>query len=89
MYFGLANALAYYMHLMNTDFMEHLDKFVVVFIDGKFGYSKSEEKHTEHLHLVLQKLQDHVLFAKPAKGKFWIKQVSFLSHIISEAGTTP
>jgi hypothetical protein len=45
MSFGLTNALAYYMDLMNMDFMEYLDKFVVVFIDGMLVYSKSEEEH--------------------------------------------
>jgi hypothetical protein len=49
MFFGLTNALAYYMDLMNMDFMEYLDKFVIVFIDGMLVYSKGEE---EHLHLV-------------------------------------
>jgi hypothetical protein len=54
--FGLTNAPAYYMDLMNTDFMEYLDKFVVVFIDGMLVYPKNEEDHEEHLCLVLQKL---------------------------------
>jgi hypothetical protein len=40
------------MDVMNTDFMEYLDKFVVVFIDGMLVYSKSEEEHEEHLCLV-------------------------------------
>jgi hypothetical protein len=31
--FGLSNALAYFMYLMNKVFVEYLDKFVVVFID--------------------------------------------------------
>jgi hypothetical protein len=53
MSFGLINALAYFMHLMNKVFMEYLDKFVMVFIDDILVYSKSEE---EHLCLVLQKL---------------------------------
>jgi hypothetical protein len=56
MTFGLTNAPAYYMDLMNTDFMEYLDKFVVVFIDGMLVYPKNEEDHEEHLCLVLQKL---------------------------------
>jgi hypothetical protein len=86
MSFRLANAPSYYMDLMNMDFNEDMDKFVMVFIDGILGYSKSEEEHKEHLHLVLQELQDHVLYAKLNKGKFWIKQVSFLNHIILEEG---
>jgi hypothetical protein len=54
--FGLTNALAYFMYLMNKVFMECLDKFVVVFIDDILVYLKSEEEHEEHLRLVLQKL---------------------------------
>jgi hypothetical protein len=56
MTFGLANALAYFMHLMNLFFMEYLDMFVVVFIDDILVYSRSEEEHEEHLRLVLRKL---------------------------------
>jgi hypothetical protein len=63
--------------------MEHLDKFVMVFIDDILVYSRSEE---EHLHLVLQKLQDHWLYAKLSKYEFWLKQVAFLGHIISKGG---
>jgi hypothetical protein len=58
MSFGLTNAPAYYMDLMNTDFMEYLDKFIVVFIHGMLVYSKSEEEHKEHLRLVSPKLPD-------------------------------
>jgi hypothetical protein len=52
MSFGCTNASAYFMHLMNKVFMEYLDKFVVGFIDDILVYSKSEEEHEEHLHLV-------------------------------------
>jgi hypothetical protein len=53
MSFGLTNALVYFMYLMNKIFMEHLDKFVMEFIDDILVYSRSEEEHEEHLHLVL------------------------------------
>jgi hypothetical protein len=56
MSFGLTNALAYFMYLMNKVFIEYLDKFVVVFIDDILVYSRSEEEHEEHLRLPLQKL---------------------------------
>jgi hypothetical protein len=85
MYFGLTNALTYFMDLINKVFMEYLDKFIIVFIDGIMVYPKREE-HEEHLCLILQKLQDHRLYAKLSKCKFWMKQVTFLSHIISEEG---
>jgi hypothetical protein len=86
MSFGLTNALAYYVDLMNTDFMEYLDKFAVVFIDGMLVYSKSEEEYEEHLRLVSQKLQDPRLYGKISKCEFWMKQVSFLSYVILEEG---
>jgi hypothetical protein len=66
--------------------MEYLDKFVVVFIDDILVYSRSEEEHEEHLHLVLQKLQDHRLYAKLSNCEFWLKQVAFIGHIISNWG---
>jgi hypothetical protein len=56
MSFGLTNASGYFMNLMNKVFMEYLDRFVVVFIDDIFIYSKSDSDHEEHLRLVLQKL---------------------------------
>jgi hypothetical protein len=86
MSFGLTNAPAYFMYLMNKGFMEYLDKFVMVFIDDILIYSRSEEEHEEHLHLFLQKLQGHKLYAKLSKCEFCLKQVTFLGHIISKGG---
>ena len=70
MSFGLTNAHAYFMYLMNKVFMEFLDKFVVVFIDDILVFSKTEEEHAEHLRLVLQKLREHKLYAKRSKCEF-------------------
>jgi hypothetical protein len=53
MYFGLIEVLTYFMDLMNKVFIEYLDKFIIVFIDGILVYSKSEEEHEEYLRLVL------------------------------------
>jgi hypothetical protein len=49
MSFGLTNAPAHFMYLMNFVFMPELDKFIVVFIDNILIYSKSEEEHAQHL----------------------------------------
>ncbi|WVZ48598.1 hypothetical protein U9M48_000019 [Paspalum notatum var. saurae] len=86
MSFGLTNAPAYFMNLMNKVFMEYLDKFVVVFIDDILIYSKTEEEHEEHLRLVLRKPRDHKLYAKLSKCEFWLDQVPFLGHIVSKGG---
>ena len=91
MSFGLTNAPAYFMNMMNKVFMEFLDKFVVVFIDVVFiddilVYSKNEEEHKEHLRLVLEKLREHQLYAKFSKCEFWLKEVGFLGHVISGEG---
>jgi hypothetical protein len=83
MSFGLTNAPAYFMNLMNKVFMEYLDRFIVVFIDDILIYSKSDSNHEEHLRLVLQKLRDNQLYAKYSKCEFWISEVPFLGHIIS------
>jgi hypothetical protein len=85
MSFGTTNALAYFMYLVTKVFMEYMDKFVMVFIDDILVYSRSEE---EHLRLVLQKLQDHRLYAKLSKCEFWLKQVSILGHIILKGGVS-
>ncbi|WVZ80702.1 hypothetical protein U9M48_028159, partial [Paspalum notatum var. saurae] len=69
MSFGLTNAPAYFMNLMNKVFMEYLDKYISI-------YSNTEEEHEEHLRLVFQKLREHKLYAK-LKCEFWIDQVPF------------
>jgi hypothetical protein len=86
MSFGLTNAPAYFMYLMNKVFMEYLDKFVVVFIDDILIFSKNEEEYDKHLCMVLQKLRENQLYVKLNKCEFWLKEVSFLGHIISEGG---
>jgi hypothetical protein len=84
--FGLTNAPAYFMNLMNKVFMEYLDRFVMVFIDDILVYSKNDNDNEEHLRMVLQKLRDNQLYAKFSKCKFWLDEIPFLGHIISKGG---
>jgi hypothetical protein len=86
MSFGLTNAPAYFMNLMNKVFMEYLEKFVVVFIDDILIHSKNDSDHEEHLRVVLQKLRDNQLYAKYSKCEYWLDEVPFLEHIISNGG---
>jgi hypothetical protein len=84
--FGLSNAPAIFMCLMNAVFREYLDKFFIVFLDDIPIYSKSEEEHENHLRMVLQLLREHQLYYKLSKCSFYQKKIHYLGHIISEDG---
>jgi hypothetical protein len=83
MSFGLTNTTTHFMYLMNSVFMEELDKFVVVFIDDILVFSKSRKEHEEHLCIILQRLRDHQVYAKFSKCEFWLTEVQFLGHVVS------
>jgi hypothetical protein len=70
MSFGLTNAPAHFMYLMNSVFMGELDKFVVVFIDDILAFSKSKKEHEEHFCIMLQRLRVHQLYEKFSKCEF-------------------
>jgi len=86
MSFSLTNAPAHFMYLVNSVFMPEMDKFVVFFIDDILVYSRNEEEHVEHLHVVLTRLREHQLYAKFSKCEFWLKKVPFLGHVLSKEG---
>jgi hypothetical protein len=86
MSFGLTNAPAHFMYLMNYVFISELDKFVMVFIDDILVYSKNEEEHEQHLRIILQWLREHQLYAKFSKCAFWLTEVPFLGHVILAEG---
>ena len=64
MSFGLTNAPAAFMDLMNRVFKKYLDKFVIVFIDDILIYSRTEKDHAEHLRIALEILRKEKLYAK-------------------------
>ncbi|GJW38876.1 putative reverse transcriptase domain-containing protein [Tanacetum coccineum] len=66
-HFGLTNALAIFMDLMNHVCKPYLDKFVIVFIDDILIYSNSEEEHEAHLKTILDLLKKEKLYAKFSK----------------------
>src|SRR3954467_2783613 len=86
MSFGLTNAPATLSRMMNSIFMEYLDKFVVVYLDDILIYSKNEEEHAKHLRMVLTKLREHRLYAKFSKCEFWLPEVTYLGQMISAKG---
>ncbi|WVZ51434.1 hypothetical protein U9M48_002582 [Paspalum notatum var. saurae] len=85
MSFRLTNVPAFFMYLMNSVFMNELDKFVVVFIDDILVYSKNEKEHEEHLRIVLSRLREHTLEntnSMPSSAS----EIAFLGHILSAKG---
>ena len=86
--FGLMNAVAAFMGLMNRVFQPYLDQFVVVFVDGILIYSQLEVEHEGHLRIILQLLRDHQLYAKFSKCEFWLVEVGFLGHVVSASGVS-
>ncbi|KAH0725795.1 hypothetical protein KY284_001660 [Solanum tuberosum] len=86
MSFGLINAPATFIYLMNGVFKQYLDLFIIVFIDDILIYFRNEEEHASYLRVVLQTLKDRQLFAKFSKCEFWLQSVAFLRHIVSSKG---
>jgi len=84
--FEVTNALAIFINYMNRIFRPWLDKFVMVFIDDILIYSKNRDEHADHLRVVLNVLKEHQLYGKLSKCEFWLEEVQFLGHVISEQG---
>eukprot|EP00253_Pinus_taeda_P013617 PITA_13617 len=84
--FGLTNAPATFMCLMNNIFHQYLDRFVLIFIDDILVYSRTVEEHQEHLRKVLQTLREHQLYAKFSKCDFFKEEIQYLGHVISKEG---
>nr|GEU80743.1 hypothetical protein [Tanacetum cinerariifolium] len=86
MSFGLTNAPAVFMDLMNRVCKPYLDKFIIVFIDDILIYSRNKEEHVNHLRIILELLRKEKLYAKFSKCDFWIRTVQFLGHLIDSQG---
>ncbi|GJR07994.1 putative reverse transcriptase domain-containing protein [Tanacetum coccineum] len=84
--FGVTNAPAVFMDLMNHVCKPYLDKFVIVFIDDILIYSKNKEEHGKHLKTILNLLRSEKLYAKFSKCDFWLDSVQFLGHVIDSSG---
>ncbi|GKF32208.1 putative reverse transcriptase domain-containing protein, partial [Tanacetum coccineum] len=84
--FGLTNAPAVFMDLMNRVCKPYLDKFMIVFINDIFVYSKNKKEHGEHLKIILELLKKEQMYAKFSKCDFWLDLVQFLGHVINSKG---
>ena len=86
--FGLTNAPAHFMALMNTIFRDYLDKFVLAYLDDILIYSETFEEHLNHVKLVLLRLRKHKLYGKLSKCDFAKKEVEYLGHNVSATGVS-
>ncbi|XP_069145564.1 uncharacterized protein [Solanum lycopersicum] len=86
MSFGLTNAPAAFMSMMNGIFKPYLDLFVIVFIDDILINSKSKKEHEENLRILFELLREKRLYAKFSKYEFWLDSLSFLGHLVSKDG---
>ena len=84
--FGLTNAPAVFMRMMQDIFREYLDYFMIIFLDDILIFSADPIEHEKHVKLVLQKLRDSNLYAKLEKCSFDQKSVEFVGYIISDQG---
>ncbi|KAJ9562130.1 hypothetical protein OSB04_007290 [Centaurea solstitialis] len=86
MSFELTNVPAAFTDLMNRVCKPYLDKFVIVFINDILIYSRTEEDHREHLRKVLELLRHEKLYTKFSKCEFWLEEVQFLGHVVTNEG---
>ena len=82
--FGLCNALATFMRLMDNVLRPYLYSFVIVYLDDIFVYSATWEDHISHLMLVLETLKKHQLLSNLKKCEFAQQYLVYLWHVISE-----
>jgi hypothetical protein len=80
--FGLCNAPATFMRVMNDVLRPFLDDFVIVYLDDILIFSKSREEHIEHVKRVLDVLRKEQLFLKLSKCEFGKTSLIYLGHIV-------
>ncbi|GBG81906.1 hypothetical protein CBR_g34089 [Chara braunii] len=87
--FGLCNAPGTFQHAMNRIFHDHLDKFIIVYLDDILIFSKTVEEHVAHLDKIISLLRQHKFKINGEKCKFGRTRVLYLGHEISVEGLKP
>jgi hypothetical protein len=87
--FGLKNATSTFTRIMSIVFEELGDKFLKIFVDDLNVHSENWEEHLQHLDAVLFKLREMNLKLNPSKCCFAARSITFLGHVVSNAGTKP
>jgi len=82
MLFELKNALVTFQRLINDTLREYLNDFAITYLNDILIYSDDLEMHCSHVHKVLRKLSERVLYVKKSKSKFEAKKIEFLDYVI-------
>ena len=85
--FGLAQAPAFFQHLMN----KVLDNcsFAMMYLDDIIIFSNTEEEHLAHIEEIFRRLEAADLKMKRSKCNFFKKHIHYLGHLISADGIRP
>jgi len=82
MLFELKNTPATFQRLINDTLREYLDDFAITYLDDILIYLNDLEMHCSHVHKILRKLSERVLYVKKSKSKFEVKEIEFLNYVI-------
>src|SRR5438034_11509809 len=83
MSFELTNTSAIFQELINHMLYNHLNEFVIAYLNNILIYSENEEDHKKHIKKILRRFQEKNLYLKSEKCKFHKQQVEYLEHIIT------
>ena len=83
MLFKLTNISATFQKLINHVLYDHLNKFVIAYLDDILIYSENEKDHKKHVKKILNKFQEKNFYLKSEKCKFRKQQVEYLEHIVT------
>lgn len=86
--FIVTNSPAVFIDYLNRIFQPYSYQFLVIFLDNILIYFCTLEEHVEHLGIMLSVLQEKQLLAKLSKCDFWMTEVKFLGHVISQEGVS-
>jgi hypothetical protein len=84
--FGIKNALATFMRLMDDVLIPFTNSFVVVYLDDILIFSRTWEEHMQHIQQVLSTLRQHMLYTNLEKFSFGMNRVKYLRYIVDEHG---
>jgi hypothetical protein len=84
--FGLTNARASFQHFVNDVFHQHVDNFVIVYLDDILVYSNTLEEHRQHVRTVLELLRDNGLYGKATKCEFHTTSIEYLGYFVTPQG---